>query len=143
MHETGHIVACVILGTKPVINISYYGIKLMGYPYKSSEKLLVLISGPLVNLLVLIICYFNIKYRFSLKMYIFMCVNIIIFIFNILPIHFMDGGQIIGMLVENRQVIKILDFMSIITVVIVIFLFSKNYLHSIMAFGLFLFYRIL
>ena len=75
IHETGHILSCIIFGYKPEIKISVFGIRLSEYPDKKYLKLIVLISGPFINCLTIIICLLVLNYKFSLNIYTFTHIN--------------------------------------------------------------------
>jgi len=102
LHEAGHILVCIALKTKPKVLISPFGIKLCGYPQNKISKLMVLSGGPFANLLIIIIMSFLLCHSFSLNKYIFMCINIVIMFFNMMPIHFLDGGQIVLLFCDNK-----------------------------------------
>lgn len=143
LHEAGHILVCIALKTKPKISISPFGIKLCGYPQNKISKLMVLSGGPFANLLIIIIMSFLLCHRFSLNKYIFMCINIVIMLFNLLPIHFLDGGQIILLFCDSKIIRNIMDICGFIVLAMVIFVFSDNILLSLSAFGLFVIYYLI
>ena len=140
LHECGHIAACIIYKYRPSIKISVFGIKLCNYPDKPSHKLFVLICGPLINLLLMFISAYNLYNDFSLDCYIFMCINLMIFLFNLLPVDFMDGGQILNLLSDSVLLRKSLNIISVIVILTVILLLSFNIIHSLYAFALFTIY---
>lgn len=143
LHEFGHISACYLCKTPPKINISVFGIKLTNYPSVKYKKLFVILSGPLVNLLLFFVSHYIVKYKFSLKTYIFMCVNLVIGIFNLLPIYFLDGGQIVTTFVQNKTLRNIFDFISLLTIVITVTILSDNTTVSFISFIIFLVYYII
>ena len=140
MHEAGHIIACFALKLKPKIKVSVFGIKLSNFSGKRILKFIVLISGPLVNLILVLICAFFLHNKFSLNKYIFMSINMIMFGFNMLPIHFLDGGQIIQLLCDNNILRNILDIIGFLFVAIIIINFSGNICLSLVALTLFIIY---
>ena len=108
LHELGHMIAGVILGFKPnSIEIMPVGLSI-GFESKADnynkkirkgtlltlKKIIVAISGPLTNLIIIVL--------FSLFEFNFLNVdreliiysNILIAIFNLLPIYPLDGGRI-------------------------------------------------
>ena len=143
LHESGHIAACILCNSKPRISASVFGFKLSRYPDEKNKKLFVLISGPSVNFALIIVTAILLKDSFSLQKYIFLNINIIIFFFNMLPIYFLDGGQIVRMFTRNTKLLKLIDIVSIITVVIISVRFSGNKLHSVGAIVLFITYYII
>lgn len=140
LHETGHIFSCWLLGIKPKIKISFFGIKLCRYPEEKIKKLIVLISGPFVNILLAIISNSFLYYNFSLKLYTFMCVNLVLFLFNIMPIYFLDGGQVITLLFDNYRISKITDIISVICIGVLTLHFSNNNVVSLLIVCMFLIY---
>ncbi|MBE6887000.1 MAG: hypothetical protein E7484_01120 [Ruminococcaceae bacterium] len=140
MHEAGHIIACIILGTKPRIELSVFGIKLIGYPRTKGKKFIVLISGPLINLAMVAISVFLLKINFSLNIYVFMVINYVILIFNCLPVFFLDGGQIVALFCADPMVRKTLDIISIAVFCVMTAVFSNNIYTSAAMVSLFIIY---
>ena len=141
LHETGHIAACLIFKNKPKIKVSLFGIKLYDYPTEKNKKLVVLLSGPIVNIILILISYFCfLNKEFSLNIYVFMCVNAVILIFNSLPIQFLDGGQILTIFCSNDLICKIAEIVSITFIICVLISFAQNIYVSISAIILFFFY---
>lgn len=143
-HELGHLVAGIILGFKPQsLSISPVGlsvafdIKADDYNEKirkgnilALKKLVIALSGPAVNFFIVIIFmlfdwnFFNISREFVIYS------NILIGLFNLIPIYPLDGGRILknllhiidGLknsytytnLISNASVIVLTVFSSII-----------------------------
>ena len=143
LHESGHITACLLCGYIPKIKISVFGIKLSNYPNKTYKKLLIIIAGPLINLLAVIVCKMILNYKFVLNVYIFMAVNVITFTFNLLPLGFLDGGQIADIFVKKLKIRKLLNILSFILISILIVLFSDNVIYSFFILFIFITYYIL
>lgn len=143
LHEMGHIIACLISGNKPKIDISLFGIKLSNYPNNKYKKLFILVSGPLVNLILIFISILLNLHSFKLNRYVFMCVNIVLLIFNILPISFLDGGQIISVFCDNHHMRKFLDLISFLLIIMAIFAVSSNKIISLIVLFIFVVYYIL
>lgn len=139
LHELGHIAACIICKEKPVVNFSIFGIKLRRYTNDRYKKLTILIAGPAVNLVLMLVSYGWISYEYSLKAYVFMAVNAIIFLFNMLPVNFLDGGQILALFCRNHILRKTADLISFFLLVILIFAFSNNTYYS---FAILLFFAV-
>lgn len=73
----------------------------------SREKLIVCFAGPVLNGIVAII--FFCIYKLILKsQYIYSTyeINLVLFIFNLLPIYPLDGGKILGAILENKMIFK-------------------------------------
>ncbi len=117
IHEIGHIAAYYFsVGKLPKIRVSLFGFRMENNVTYYKNYIFILALGPAINFLLLIISSILLKYNFSLNLYVFMLVNLIIFTVNILPIYYLDGGQILYAVSPcyNRYYIKI----SIITVLI-------------------------
>lgn len=112
IHEMGHLIAGVCVGMRPEkLEIMPYGVaisfKLMPKDYNKKikrgnllevKKIFVAISGPVTNLIVIIICKYlklNEEIR-SLVIY----SNLLLIIFNLISIYPLDGGRIIRSLIH-------------------------------------------
>ena len=96
IHEVGHILAYRYVMKKwPRIDISVFGFRMRNNVTQPDFLLFVLISGPLVNLFTVILAIFFSWIHLSFDLVLFGIVNLIIFIFNILPVYYLDGGQIL------------------------------------------------
>ncbi len=96
LHEAGHIITYrTLIGKWPVINISVFGFTMQNDIRHSARLPLVLISGPLMNLLLCIVSSVMLNINFRLNYLVFLIINAIILIFNILPVYYLDGGQIL------------------------------------------------
>ena len=109
LHELGHLFAGIVLGFKPKslrinplgLSISFW-IKAEDYNkrlYKGNllavKKLLIAIAGPMVNfILVLFFSMFDIDF-FNIDQELLIYSNILIGLFNLIPIYPLDGGRII------------------------------------------------
>ena len=142
-HEFGHICACLVCNYKPDVKISVLAIKLKNYPATKIKKFIVLLCGPLVNLLFICLSTYQIRQGFTLNWYVFMCVNLIILLFNMLPVYFMDGGQILRLFFDNCILDKILDIFSFIILFTVVLYYSKNVLIPVITLTLFATYYII
>ena len=107
LHEIGHLIAGLILGLKPekieIIPVGLtvsFKVNIEGINKKKGngnmfviKEIIVAIAGPIVNLLIFIITLLNEEktYLNNLIMY----SNLLIFIFNLIPIYPLDGGRIL------------------------------------------------
>lgn len=109
LHELGHLLAGVILGFKPQsmsinpigLSINFeikpedYNMKIKMGNILALKKLIIAISGPLINFIIAVICgifsinLFNIETEFVVYS------NILIGMFNLIPIYPLDGGRIL------------------------------------------------
>ena len=116
LHEMGHMITGMILGFKPVkLEITPFGLSIgfEGNVENNSKKIgktniitlkkiIIALNGPLTNLLVVtIFCIFPIE-LFDFQRETVIYANILIGIFNLLPIYPLDGGRIL------KYILKIL-----------------------------------
>lgn len=73
----------------------------------SREKLMVCFSGPISNGIVFLIFFFIYKLIFKNE-YIYSTyeINLVLFIFNLLPTYPLDGGKILGAILEKKMIFK-------------------------------------
>lgn len=107
MHEFGHLIMGLILGMKPAkLEIKPYGIsisfKLTPKDYNKKikngnlleiKKIIVAIAGPVTNLLIILIIS-NLNINIFTKLMVIYS-NLLLIIFNLLPIYPLDGGRIL------------------------------------------------
>lgn len=93
IHELGHLIAGLLLGLKAKsINIMPFGLSLNFEDYSNKsllKKLIIALAGPLTNLIIIILGIYNgweneIIYA-----------NMLIGLFNLIPLYPLDGGRII------------------------------------------------
>lgn len=139
-HEIGHLLAGLIVKMRPnQIKIMPFGFSISfkndieGYNYKISKgnlinfkKLFVAIAGPVTNV-ILIILFYKMNINVADKQRIIFS-NLIIFLFNILPIYPLDGGRILKELLHIcfgvKKAKKYTNDISIITTIIITILSS-------------------
>ena len=155
IHEVGHLICGLVLGFKPkVITIMPYGIKLNfkinydDYNRKvrkgsllSIKKILIALAGPMTNLIIALITIIlkinKIETNFlGFNSEEIVYSNIIIGIFNLIPIYPMDGGKIIKELLHIslglRKSYKYIQDISWISIAVlsaitsILILYSKN-----------------
>lgn len=109
IHELSHY--CMVLKLKvesESLNIHLLGARLELSNFDElefREKLLICFAGPMLNLIIAIL--FFILYKFicsSNYIYLNMEINLVLFIFNMLPIYPLDGGKILGTLLEEKLI---------------------------------------
>ena len=151
LHELGHMIACIFLGFKPkMIEIMPFGLSI-GFESKCDnynlkikkatlltlKKIIISISGPITNIICIIICIFLNNYFLWLNIDLIIYANIIIGVFNLIPIYPLDGGRIIKYIIniycgrkKSYEYINIISniVISILTAVcsIVILCFKNN-----------------
>lgn len=106
IHELGHMITGLILRLKPkTLSVMPFGISITfeTYEYKKLieiKKILIAIAGPLINLIICIIAsilHINIETK-QLIIY----SNILIALFNLIPIYPLDGGRILKGLIRLK-----------------------------------------
>ena len=96
LHEAGHIIAYKIYSKKwPHIDVSVFGLRMKNNVLLNRNSVLILLSGPLVNLIIMLFSIFYSNFQNSFNLYSLLLTNFCIFTFNILPIYYLDGGQIL------------------------------------------------
>jgi len=126
VHEMGHLVVGIMLGLKPKsLHIMPFGLTVVFETYSKKKtveikKLLIAIAGPLVNMLIVVAIWFS-NISPDIRQTIIYS-NILIFVFNLIPMYPLDGGRIVKELLMLRcdRVIaeKIINQMSNIIIIV-------------------------
>ena len=140
LHELGHLLAGLLLRMKPEkMEIMPYGVSISfqltpeDYNKKIKlgnqlelKKILVAIAGPITNFIIILITL-HMKYSivFMLKI---IYSNLLLILFNLLPIYPLDGGRIIKsilhILLGKIKAEKYINLISYITLIVVTFVSS-------------------
>ena len=149
IHELAHLVAGILIKMKPEkleimpfgfsisfkINVYEYNKKIKNGNMLSLKKIFVALAGPLINLLLMfIIFYLNINENMKLQM---IYANLILAVFNLLPVYPLDGGRIIKEIINIRSGMKksycYINKISNITMIILMVISSilLLYVHNI------------
>ena len=119
IHECGHLLAGIAVGLKPEsiqiapygfsigfkTNVDDYNKKIKNASILSLKKIIIASAGPFVNLLIILIVYIyyvctkNI-YLFGIGLDMIIYSNILICVFNLIPIYPLDGGRILKELIH-------------------------------------------
>lgn len=142
LHEIGHLICGLILGLKPKsVKIMPFGIsvefsvicndynkKIKNANLLGLKKIIIALAGPVTNLLIVGICLILRKYNDYFWCNEIIYANILIALFNLLPIYPLDGGRclksIIHILKGNKQAIEYTNYISNICVILVTMLAS-------------------
>lgn len=135
IHELGHLLAGILLGMKPEkleimpLGVSI-GFKIYPKEYNKKikkgnmleiKKIIVAMAGPITNFIIILITY-NINLE-VVKSFIIIYTNILIMIFNLLPIYPLDGGRILKGIIHinkgKRKAEKYINYISKITTIII------------------------
>ena len=110
LHEIGHMVTGILLGFKMPVglsigfegNVDNYNKKIGKTSILTLKKMIIALNGPITNLIfVVIFSIFSIKI-FEIQRETIIYANILIGLFNLLPIYPLDGGRIL------KYILKIL-----------------------------------
>lgn len=146
-HELGHMLAGILLGFKPnTLEIMPFGLsvgfegKVENYNRKIKKgtvlvlkKIIIALAGPLINLIFIVIfSIFPISF-FNIENQLVIYSNILIGIFNLIPIYPLDGGRIIkGILhifLGKRESLEYINKISYTTVIILTIITSITILY--------------
>lgn len=135
IHELGHLFTGLILQMKPQkleimpfgvsisfkINTEDYNKKIKSGNTLNIKKMMVAIAGPLTNLIIIFITY-NLKVDI-IKAMMIIYTNLLIILFNLLPIYPLDGGRILKEFLHiiqgKRKSEESINNISIITTIII------------------------
>ena len=147
VHELGHLLCGLTLGFKPnsitimpygfnlnyKINYRDYNIKIKNANMVSLKKIIIYLAGPVVNALIVILCFI-----LEIENTDIVYVNMLIALFNMIPIYPLDGGKILQELIhifvgkKNSyriiQIISITNLALITAVSSILILYYKNYI---------------
>ena len=135
LHELGHLFMGLLLGLKPEkidlipmglavsfkVNISDFNKKKKRGNVEVLKEIFIAIAGPVVNLIILILAQIFVKDEMLKNLIIY--ANLLIFMFNLLPIYPLDGGRILNgvlhIFVGKREAMKLSYNISMIITIIV------------------------
>lgn len=107
IHELGHMMAGLILRLKPKsLNVMPFGISITfeTYEYKKLieiKKILIATAGPLINLIICIIA--SVLHINAETKQLIIYSNILIVLFNLLPLYPLDGGRILKGIIRLKH----------------------------------------
>lgn len=127
-HELGHLIAGLILKMRPEkIEIIPFGLSISfdtNFDNNKIKEIIVALAGPVVSLILTIFCrYIDLKY-ITIQEAVYS--NLLILLFNLLPLYPLDGGRIIkGILdikfgtVEGEKLTSKISYITIIILTII------------------------
>ncbi len=140
LHEFGHLLVGMLLGRKPEkLEIRPYGValsfKLTPKDYNKKikkgnqlelKKIMIALAGPLTNLIIIIVALQINSNVFWTLMILYS--NLLLILFNLLPIYPLDGGRILKGILHimfgKKKAEKYCNRLSFITLIIVTFIAS-------------------
>lgn len=137
LHECGHLIAGLIMGFKPEkinvmpiglaisfkIPIENYNKKIEKSNILSIKKIIIALAGPIINILIALVVIFMSFGFTDVQRLNIIYANVIICIFNLLPIYPLDGGRILKQFIKIKKgVIDSLQYTYIIQNVLMIIL---------------------
>jgi len=129
LHEMGHVIVANKRGyTLKILNLDMFGMSVkLNEEVDDRDSFAVNIAGPVVNLLISLVCLamYTIVPSSVKYLSVFCYCNIVLAIFNLIPIYPLDGGKIFKNSIKSKKVYKILDFLVrfVFVVISLIFIF--------------------
>lgn len=126
IHELGHLIAGISLGLKAKsINIMPFGVSINFEDYSDKyiiKKIIIAIAGPLTNLIIVILGMCN-KWEENI-----IYANVLIGMFNLIPLYPLDGGRILKYIIQlssNPKEAEIITYKLSNTLIIILTLISS------------------
>lgn len=153
-HECGHLIAmhfCKEVCTDLKIGLGRVDILRDGKTFKSSfeKEILILISGPAFNFFAAGISVFCKHFLCEFGVYkLFLAANIAMGVVNLLPVYFLDGGQILYLVLDNfyseefaKAILNMtsIAFLVILSICAIIFIYLSGYNFSLLVLVIYLF----
>lgn len=121
-HEIGHLSIMMISGCKPkIVKFEMIGMNIIrqeDLKINTKSEIAISLGGPIMNCLVLVISCVILCFYDSQLIMTCACINLILMIFNLLPIKSLDGGAVLYFILsrffENSLCSKILNITSIL-----------------------------
>ena len=138
IHEISHIIVGILYGLKAkTLKITPFGVSIYFEKYKKNggrilekQKIIIALAGPIMNLVIAFIIMFlpiNLFVHVSQANLVYS--NLLLAVFNLLPIYPLDGGRIIKSVltlknVEKKKKVVLTERISFVTLIILTTIFS-------------------
>lgn len=127
LHESGHLLVMTSVGNKPkAVRLEITGMNIIRQPDTAisiKNEMLIALGGPLVNLILLLISVILLCFCEDENIMTFACVNLILMIFNLLPVKGLDGGgalyYFLSQKYDNEISSKILKITSTVFIILI------------------------
>lgn len=136
LHEIGHAIVARHLGYQlEQISLLPFGaeLSLQDDNFTPSDEIKIAVAGPLVNLILIIICV-SLWWIFPITYYytdLFVFSNFITFVFNLLPVFPLDGGRVFRAIISKYKDTKTTEKIVSITAITLSLLFFGVFIVSI------------
>lgn len=136
LHEIGHAIVARHLGYQlEQISLLPFGaeLSLQDDNFTSSDEIKIAVAGPLVNLILIIICV-SLWWIFPITYYytdLFVFSNFITFVFNLLPVFPLDGGRVLRAIISKYKDTKTTEKIVSVTAITLSLLFFGVFIVSI------------
>lgn len=129
IHEMGHLICGLLLGLKPKslkimplgicieFSVIYkdYNKKIKNGNVLNIKKMILALAGPITNILIIVLCIFTKDYISEIYKQVIYA-NLLIAIFNLIPIYPLDGGRVLKELIHiiqgKKKSIEYINFIS-------------------------------
>lgn len=132
IHELSHMMCGMLLGFVPkTLRVNPLGVSIEFYNYnefdkeKRNKRIITYLAGPIVNLILAVITYF-LKIELSLK-YKIIYTNLLLSIFNLIPILPLDGGKALKEILRKKYNDKVTTIFMLYNTKIILALFTIGY----------------
>ena len=127
LHETGHLLIMTSVGNKPqAIRFEITGMNIIRQPdlkISTKNEIFIALGGPLINLICFLISIVILCICENKNILTFGCINLILMIFNLLPINKLDGGlalyYILSQKFDNLTCTKTLKITSVFFIALI------------------------
>jgi len=124
IHEFGHLLAMWAAGCAPKsIRLIPASVQIIrSFSVSSGAEIAILLSGPTANVSVFLALYLNTRFFGNENIYAFGVLNLIIALFNLLPVHPLDGSRILAYFLPahcNRWIEEHSEMISLVMMAVI------------------------